>query len=290
VNSVAALLLLHAAGVRPRAVVMADPGSEWKATEAYRDKVVRPWMAGVGWDDMVIVSRNEELRHRTKGVNFETLAGCCERTLSLPSVAYPPWKKCSLNYKAAPQRWWTERQPWALAAWERGERIAKVIGYDTDEDRRIKPEFGDPDERARYVPWYLVYERGLDREACVSLIKTDARIIILAKTAGLPVVPRKSACTFCANNKLQDWYDLWHDEPEAFAEALEMSRRADATIESHETVGLLRGFAAPGLRSLHRWVAGEYGDNMPPPPGPTSPRSTDDAMADTEPLPCECNQ
>lgn len=268
---------------------MADPGSEWKATNVYRDRVVRPWMAEIGWDDMVIVSRQEELKHRKHGLNFETLAGCCERTKSLPSVAYPPSKKCSLNYKASPQRWWTERQWWAKAAWARGERIAKVIGYDTDEDHRIRPEFGDDAERALYVPWYAVYEKGMDRAACVHAIRTHPRLILLARSAGLPVVPRKSACTFCANNKLQDWYDLWHDEPESFAEAMEMSRRADATIENHDTVGLLRGFAPHGMRSLHRWVAGEYGDAMPLPPGPGRPHSSEEG-ADTEPMPCECNQ
>jgi hypothetical protein len=288
VNSVAMLALLHRVQVVPTAITMADPGSEWAETYRYRDIVVAPFLARVGFPPITVVTRMDELRYRRGGVNFETLRGCCERTASLPSVAYPPSKKCSQNYKAAPQRWWLDRQEWAHAEWAAGRKIAKAIGYDTDEPRRIRASFGHPDEDAKCFPWYPVFEAGLDRDACMDEIRENPVLSACARAAGLDVVPRKSACTFCPNNSLDDWHDLYHTDPDAFADAVAMSRAADTTIESPDVVGLLRGFAPHGKRSLHRWVDGEYGDTIGPVPGDPRWQPSDSDPADAAEMPCEC--
>ncbi len=260
VNSVAVLIQLQRLGVIPTAIVMADPGHEWPETLAHRDQVVRPWCASVGFPDIVVVTRQDELRYRTGGKNYETLGGLCERTASLPSIAYG-LKKCSFNYKAAPQRWWVERQAWAQKVWADGKKLAKVIGYDADEDERIRPAFNDDVENAQYVPWYPLWEAEIDRAGCEALILD----------AGLEV-PRASSCFFCPNMRMEEWAELRATHPALFEYAVQMSRRAEATVENVREIGLLR-WNPKGQRQLHVWADGGYGDVQSGPQGAT---------------PCEC--
>jgi len=279
VNTIALLCTLHTAGIVPDAIINADPGREWKHTTTYRDEVARPWLARIGFPDIQVVTRASEraLRRQDRRARFETLAEECKRIKSLPSVAYPPSKKCSLKFKATPQLWWCERQPWVQEEWKAKRRIVKAIGYDAGELRRVKVEFGDPDEAALYVPWYPLVDLEADRAECVN--------IILAH--GLPL-PRKSACVWCPNNKLRDWLQLAAEEPDMLAEAIEMERAALPGIESPEVVGFLRGFQPEGRRHLSVWADGGY---------PELPRlvrgscaqtgtSADDALSDE--MPCEC--
>lgn len=95
VNSVALLLCLFDQGVRPRAITMADPGSEWPATHRYREEVMQPWLANHGWPVIEVISRQQEGALRERAWRLETLYEECERIQSLPSVAYG-YKKCSL--------------------------------------------------------------------------------------------------------------------------------------------------------------------------------------------------
>ncbi len=264
VNTIAVLVQLANLGVRPDAIVMADPGHEWPETYAYRDDVMGPWLAARGWPAIVVVTRKDELVHRKGGLNFETLGELSERTATLPSVAYGQ-KKCSFNYKAAPQRWWMERQEWAQAEWAAGRKIIKVIGYDADEDARVRPYFNDPVENSQYKPWYPLFDAEIDRAGCEALIRA----------AGLPV-PRGSACTFCPNAHMDEWRELRDRHPALFAYAVEMSRRAEAGLTNPRECGLLRN-APKGRRQLHLWVDGAYGEGLP----------QDDPAAPAV-QPCEC--
>jgi hypothetical protein len=240
-NTIAALAWLRRHDIVPRAIVMGDPGHEWKRTLWYRDEVAQPWLRRIGFPPVVVVTRRDGLRGRRGAKNFETLGQLCERTRSLPSAAYGS-KKCSLNYKAAPSRWWISQQPWARAEWKAGRQLVKVIGYDADEEKRVQPYFNDPVENRQYRPWYPLYEARIDRDGCEDLIRSE----------GLPL-PGKSACTFCPNNTREEWVELRETEPEAFAYAVEMSRRAASTVESPDVVGLMR-CNRPGKRQLHVWA------------------------------------
>lgn len=288
VNTIATMIVLRDNGVTPKAITMSDPGSEWKLTYAYRDLVMRPWLAKIGFPDITVVTRKDELQYRKGGVNFETLLGLCHRTSSLPSVAYPPSKKCSQNYKAHPQKWWLDRQQWALDEWAKGQKIVRCIGYDTDEPRRIRDRFGDDDEHRKATPWYPVFEAGLSREDCVELIRAEPLICQISAAAGMDPVPRKSACKWCPNNTRDDWYDLYDQDREGFDEAVAMSRAAESTIESPDVVGLLRGFAPHGKRALHLWVDGAYGETIGAPPGAAGARSARTRDDGSDELPCEC--
>ena len=262
VNSAAMLVLLYQLGVRPRAIVMSNPGHEWPETLRHRDEVMQPWLRRIGFPSIVVVTREEEAQYRPRSQHQGTLGQECLSKRMLPSVAYPPHKRCSLKYKRDPQLWWTERQAWAQEELSCGQQMVKCIGFDAGEDHRIKPTFSDELEAAMFTPWYPLYEAGLERADCIALIQR----------AGLPV-PRKSACTFCPNNELQDWIDLRDRHPPLFAQAVAMSRRAASGLENPDVVGLLRGCMPRGQRQLHVWV-----DHGCPDPGADGDRV----------IPCEC--
>lgn len=258
VNSVAALVWLHAHGYTPTVILMSDPGSEWSATIRYRDEILPPWLDRVGFPRVRVLVRAEEGKLRERAWRLETLREECLRIKALPSIAYG-WKKCSAKYKAEPQKWWLARQDWAQAEWAAGRRIAKVIGYDAGESQRVVAAFQNPWEAARFVPWYPLHGEGLDRDDCVALIRD----------AGLPVPP-KSACTFCPSNTLEEWKRLRVEEPGRFAEAVAMSRNAE--LVQPDVVGLMR-CNPHGRRQLHVWADGGYpdcGDEL------------------ESPMPCEC--
>ncbi len=234
---------------RVRAIVMADPGSEHLGTTVYRDVIMPDFLRAHGLPQITVIDRITEGKHRPRAWRLETLEEECLRIGSVPSVAYG-YKKCSAKYKAEPQRWWIERQPWAQELWASGGKVTKTLGYDADEDRRVTKalsvDWAPQQERDRFNYLYPLHADGIDREGCEALIAS----------AGLPPCP-KSACTFCPNNKLDEWVALRRDEPEAFARAVEMS--AAAKIDSPDVVGLMR-CNTHGKRQLHVWAAGGYPD------------------------------
>lgn len=261
VNTIACLILMARAGLRPTAIVMADPGSERRGTVHYRDVVLPPWLAAHGFPSVTVVSRKTEGPHAPRSKQYdETLLEECLRTATIPSIAYGP-KKCSAKYKGDPQRWWIARQPWALAEWSAGRKLVAAVGYDIDEAFRVDkardalappadPEARDYGkwERERFVPWHPLVEARMGREECEELIAAE----------GLPIPP-KSACVYCPSNSLEEWRELQHTDPEAFEQAVEMSRRAEATITAPDVVGLMR-CSPPGRRQLHVWAEGSYVD------------------------------
>ncbi len=254
----AAAVLLNEMSIKIQAIVMCDPGSEWRATEAYRDNVMNPWLRSVGQPEVTVIDRISEGTRRPRTWRLETLGSECIRMHSLPSVAYG-FKKCSAKYKGDTSRWWIEKQPWAIAEWDAGRRVTKVIGYDAGEPGRVKSAFQNDWENERLIPWHPLYDAGFDRDGCIALIES----------VGLSL-PKKSACTFCPNNTIQEWRDLSVEEPDSFAEAVAMSRNAEVTAP--DVVGLMR-CAPHGKRQLHVWVD----DGMPKIDGERE-----------EALPCEC--
>lgn len=252
---------------RPHVTLMSDPGAERKATNEYRDGVFAEWCDSVGFPRVTVIDRISEGAHRPKAWRLETLQDECIRIGALPSVAYG-WKKCSLKYKAQPQRWWFERQEWAKAEWDAGRRITRLIGYDAGELPRVKPSFVDPWELARFTPWYPLVDEGYDRDGCIDLIRSE----------GLPIPP-KSACEWCPNNTIAEWREYHRDNPEGFAQTVDWSRAAANNITAPDVVGFLRR-APNGARQLHEW----WDAGMPRIDG------ADDDEEDMDMMPCECAQ
>jgi hypothetical protein len=219
VNSTALLIQLSRAGVRPDLILFADTGSEKPETYAYLD-IRRNWLRRVGFPDLIVV------RRRSVRVPDQSLEDQCLRTGTLPSLAYGG-KSCSLKWKVAPQDKFCNHWDPALQCWQSGQKVIKAIGYDAgpSDGRRIK-EFRDP----KYRFWYPLREFGLDRTACIDLIRSE----------GLPV-PAKSACFFCPATKKPELVQLQIGYPDLVKRAIAIEQRAKPKLRSVK--GLGRNFA-----------------------------------------------
>lgn len=204
-NSTAMLVLLHEQGIRPDFITFADTGGEKPHTYEHL-KVVSQWCKSIGFPEIITVKK--------KGIKFfeETLEENCIRKNMLPSIAYG-FKTCSQKYKIQPQDMFFNNLEEAKTVWASGEKITKLIGYDADEDRRVK----DYDDK-KYTYEYPLIEADWSREDCVNAIKR----------AGLPQ-PNKSACFFCPNSKKEEILELRIRYPDLLERALQMEKNAELT-------------------------------------------------------------
>jgi hypothetical protein len=217
VNTIAMLVQMRREGMRPTAIVMADPGDEWPETIAYRDGVANPWLASIGWPTVTVVTRASEAQYRPRAhlTPQGTLREECERIASLPSIAYG-FKKCSLKFKRDPANWWLARQPWALDVWARGEKITRAIGYDADEDYRVRDEFGEPWEAARLTPLYPLFTAGIDRDGCVAMIRDRyADAVAMSRNARITSPDVVGLMRCLPEGKRQLHLHVWNDDSSA---------------------------------------------------------------------------
>jgi hypothetical protein len=247
VDSTAMLIEFAERGIRPDLILFADTGGEKPETYRYL-AVIRPWLARVGFPDVVVV------RYQPKRALYHTLEGQCLHTGTLPSLAYGG-KTCSLKYKRAPQ------DRYILAAYppaellRRGKRVVRAIGFEAGEERRryahvVKAIGLDAGEERRktwgqsaakkgkrqsrdawldehyFVYYYPLLDWGYDRRRCAEIITA----------AGLPV-PMKSACFYCPASKKQEILWLREHHPDLAARALTIEQNAQAKLTSVKGLG-----------------------------------------------------
>lgn len=301
-NSWAMLILLHRQGKRPRAIITADPGYEWDESWLFMIHVGAHWLESVGFPVPTIVSRASEGKYRRREVRkVETLREECDRLEMPPSAAFGK-SRCSMVYKAEPSFWWLQRQPWARLEHGMRRRIAIAIGYDADERHRweLADEFRSNKTEAEWsYPVYPLAEAGIGRDECERMCLDEFGPFVEKLYGRKPQfrfsaredgpVPVKSACKFCPNNTIADWYRLARNHPNDYLDIVELSRRTEKNVTS-EAVGFLRNAMPAGKRHLHVWHDGGYPDAPPPPvPGKGGPENfaapTDDGRDE---MPCEC--
>lgn len=244
-DSVSILCAMHQMGLRPDFIIFADTDGEWPETYSYKNNVLAPWLEKVGFPAIATVRRGEEIDPK-RSLYFGSLQDEIERTRTLPSMAYG-MHKCSLKFKISPINKHLRRQLWCKGQWAQKKRITKVIGFNVDEPHRAKPEFGDAKEASQFVPYYPLFQWGLNRE-------DEARIVT---ESGLPV-PKKSACFFCPNATDAEWTRLRKDHPDLFQTCLGIEADANEEDNPHKilkprTVGLRRR-GKPGQRQLREWA------------------------------------
>lgn len=235
VDSTAMLVAMHRRGLRPDLILFADTGAEKPETYDYLH-TMNDWLSSVGFPAVTVV------RYEPTRAPYETLEGKCLANETLPSLAFG-MHSCSLVFKVEPQNKYLRQWAPALEAWANGQRVQKCIGYDNGPqdcrrrakaDRAVakKEQDGHPDARL-YEYRYLLQEWGIDRDACIDLIRS----------AGLPV-PMKSACFFCPASKKSEVLWLRDTHPVLFARALEIESRArNGRHGLKTTAGLGRTFA-----------------------------------------------
>jgi hypothetical protein len=185
VDSTAMIIELVSRGEAPDAVLLADTGSERPETEAFIP-LFRAWMDEHGVANHVVRYEPSRFKHWPP---YRSLLENLLTNGTLPSISFNR-HSCSQKWKIAPQDRWAATWPPALAAWAKGERVVKLIGYDCSpaDNRRYAHREGHDD--SRFVFRYPLREWGWNRLDCSARIRRE----------GLPV-PVKSSCFFCAAMK-----------------------------------------------------------------------------------------
>lgn len=202
-NSTALLIGLIERGIWFDVATFADTGGERPGTYAYV-QMFDEWLRARGRSG---IKRVQYVNKHGEPVTLEQRSLMTER---LPSLAYG-FKKCSLRFKRGPQDKFANNWEPARAAWSRGDKVVKMLGFDADEPHRAA---GDRDDK-KYTYRYPLIEWGWGREECVTAIER----------AGLPQ-PGKSSCFFCPATKPREILALQSCHPKLVERALEIERRA----------------------------------------------------------------
>lgn len=181
VDSMALLIHMKRIGWRPDLILHADPGSEFPQTYDYIPVMTR---ALASWRFPTITVVRYVPSNFKHWPPYYTLEENCFTNGTLPSLAFG-FKSCSQKWKVAPQNKYCESWPPAIACWQRGGRVLKLIGYDAGpKDQRRCNHVGSPSD-PRYEYRYPLTEIGWDRKRCIKEIEKE----------GWPV-PHKSSLLF----------------------------------------------------------------------------------------------
>ncbi|WP_239018954.1 hypothetical protein [Sphingobium terrigena] len=166
-------------------VLTADTGTEREETYAYLP-IFQKWMDDHGIEHHVVHYVPKRFKHWPP---YFTLLENCLTNATLPSISFGR-HSCSFKWKIQPQDQWVAQWQPAQRAWARGQRVVKLIGYDSSpaDTRRYAHREGHVSPLYDYR--YPLREWGWDRERCASRIRAE----------GLPI-PIKSACWVCAAQK-----------------------------------------------------------------------------------------
>lgn len=185
-DSTAMIIEWVARGQRLDVVLTADTGAERPETYAFLP-IFQQWMDDHGIEHHVVRYVPKRFKHWPP---YFTILENCLTNATLPSISFGR-HSCSLKWKVQPQDKWMSAWPPAKAVWKRGERVIKLIGYDSSpaDTRRYAQRVGaacDPLYQFRYP----LREWGWDRTRCAARIRAE----------GLPV-PLKSSCFICTAMK-----------------------------------------------------------------------------------------
>ncbi|MFB9060506.1 MULTISPECIES: hypothetical protein [Sphingobium] len=185
IDSTALLIELVAQGTPPTVVLTADTGTEREETYNYLPIIQR-------WMDRHCIEHHIVRYVPKRFKNWPPYYSLLENILTnatLPSISLGH-STCSLKWKVEPQNKWVKSWPPALAAWERGQRVIKYIGYDASPADTRRYAHAVTVEDPLYDYQYPLRSWNWDRQRCAQRIREE----------GLPV-PIKSACWVCAAQK-----------------------------------------------------------------------------------------
>lgn len=204
--------------VPPDNIFFADTGSE--RPEVYDHcSTFSEWLVKNGMPAIQIMR---------KGGRVETLEQNCERMSMLPSLAYGR-KGCSHKYKIEPQAREANKLPTCREAWKRGDKVIKIIGYGTEEKKRLAKAKLEDD---KYFYRFPLAEWVVDRQECENIIRR----------AGL-TAPGKSSCFFCPAMRKPEIIQMAKEQPELMKRALIIEQRAIDSGNLKTVKGLGRNYA-----------------------------------------------
>lgn len=204
-------------------ILFADTGSENPHTYKFYE-VFNKWCIDNGLPEIIKVKGTQPQMVKDGSLEAE-----CLRLKVLPSRTYG-YGSCSMKWKREPQDKYVRQLPKAKKVWDRGDKLVKFIGYDSNEQKRANKILGIEDNQYTYR--FPLIEWGITREQCIDIIKD----------VGL-CPPGKSACWFCPSSKQHEIRSLKMQYPELAERAIAMEENANLT----SIKGLGRSFSWKNL-------------------------------------------
>jgi hypothetical protein len=187
-----AALIIQGRLPKPDYAAMVDTGREKSSTWRFVDGVLRPRLAEVGCD-LVIVPKSKYATVDLYSGNGDLLLPVY--TTQNGEVSKMPGY-CSNEWKRRPLQRWLR----ALGV----EQCDVWIGFSTDELRRVRrPTEGWFQER-----YPLVFDAPMNRQNCKALVREV-----------FGVEPVRSACWMCPHMRDDEWAEMRDNDPEDFAKA-----------------------------------------------------------------------
>lgn len=237
VDSTSALVGMRRLGIRPDFITSANVGGPYmderggEKIETYRYiDVINNYLDRNGFPLVTVVYY--EPKDFKNWPPYHSLEENCLTNGTLPSLAFG-FKSCSLKWKAAAQHKFMQQQPLAIAAWQSGIQVRKVIGYDAGPKDMRRCADADKALDPLYEYWYPLVEWGWDRERCIEEIRRE----------GLPVPP-KSSCFFCP--AMKEW-EVRELPPEKLKRIVIMEARAKPRLNTVEGLWRKSTKKRPGM-------------------------------------------
>lgn len=227
-NSAGLILGMFEKGIRPDLITFADTGAEKPHTYAHIVQM-NNWLMAQGWPQIVTVRKEFRTGNSKKTWKYEIVAldDYFMAKNMLPTIAYG-FKNCSQKFKLEPQEKYWNNHKGCLEAWERGEQVTMIVGYDADETRRVTNARAklarDMVLNKKFVYEYPLHDWGWYREDCIEAIERH----------GIQR-PGKSACYCCPSTKKGELLRMEEDYPHLVNKALMMELGAD--LESIKGLG-----------------------------------------------------
>lgn len=181
VDSTALLIELESRGEAPDLVISADPGAEKPETYEYQ-QMIAAWMRARGIPYEVVRYTPKRFKHWPP---YYSILTNVLTNGTLPSISLGR-SSCSLKWKVAPQDAFLKTWEPAQQAWARGQKVTRLIGYDSSPADTRRYEHARHIENKLFECRYPLREWGWNRDRCIQRIQE----------AGVPVPP-KSSCFFC---------------------------------------------------------------------------------------------
>lgn len=155
--------------IRPELIMFADVGSEKPKTYEYIP-IAQDWCKRNDFPEIVIV------KYEPKTAPYSTIEGNMVMNATLPGATFN-WGSCTAKFKIVPQNKYASMFTPVVKTWARGERVAKLIGFEAAEeyrrDRASDKAHEDPKDAERYEYFHPLIEWGWTLKRCLDEIQNE---------------------------------------------------------------------------------------------------------------------